>query len=73
MTTTSTASTAVKLDIEPLSGTIGGVIRASTSTSSSNRPRERRRQALLDYKVVFFPEQHLSLAEHSASPPPSAS
>jgi len=31
------------------------------------------RQALLDYKVVFFPEQHLSPPSTSASPPPSAS
>jgi taurine dioxygenase len=65
MTTTSTASTAVKLDIEPLSGTIGGVIRGlDLHVELEPATVSAVRQALLDYKVVFFPEQHLSLAEH---------
>jgi alpha-ketoglutarate-dependent taurine dioxygenase len=65
MTTSITAP--VTLDIAPLSGTIGAEIRnvdlhqsLDPSTVSSIR------QALLDYKVIFFPRQHLSPAEHKA-------
>jgi alpha-ketoglutarate-dependent taurine dioxygenase len=63
MTTSITAP--ISLDIAPLSGTIGAEIRnvdlhqpLDTLTVSSIR------QALLDYKVIFFPGQHLSPAEH---------
>jgi alpha-ketoglutarate-dependent taurine dioxygenase len=63
MTTSITAP--ITLDIAPLSGTIGAEIRnldlhqpLDPSTVSSIR------QALLDYKVIFFPGQHLSPAEH---------
>jgi taurine dioxygenase len=60
-----TTATSVKLDIAPLSGTIGAEIR----TIDLHQPLDPEtlgavRQALLDYKVIFFPGQHLSPAEH---------
>ncbi|HEY2215141.1 MAG TPA: TauD/TfdA family dioxygenase, partial [Acidimicrobiales bacterium] len=63
MTTTTTRS--VQLDIAPLSGTIGAEIR----NVDLHQPLEPEtvaaiRQALLDYKVIFLPGQHLSPAEH---------
>jgi alpha-ketoglutarate-dependent taurine dioxygenase len=63
MTTTTTAP--VSLDIELLSGTIGAEIR----NVDLHQPLDAStvaalRQALLDYKVIFLPGQHLSPAEH---------
>ena len=62
---TSVTRTGVQLDIAPLSGTIG----AEISNLDLHRPLGPEtiaaiRQALLDYKVIFFPAQHLSAAEH---------
>ena len=62
-----TTATSVQLDIAPLSGTIGAEIR----TIDLHRPldpevRAAVRQALLDYKVIFFPGQHLTPEEHKA-------
>src|SRR5580698_10762512 len=62
---TTSTSTSVQLDIAPLSGTIGAEIR----NVDLHRPLDPEtlgavRQALLDYKVIFFPGQHLSPAEH---------
>ena len=62
---TTTRTTPVQLDITPLSGTIGAEIR----NVDLHRPLGPEvvaaiRQALLDYKVIFFPGQHLSPAEH---------
>ena len=64
--TTTTAAT-VKLEIAPLSGTIGAEIR----NVDLHQPLDAKavaaiRQALLDYKVIFLPGQHLSPAEHTA-------
>jgi alpha-ketoglutarate-dependent taurine dioxygenase len=63
MTTSITAP--VTLDIAPLSGTIGAEIR----NVDLHQPLDAStvaaiRQALLDYKVIFLPGQHLSAAEH---------
>ena len=60
-----TTATSVQLDIAPLSGTIGAEIRAI----DLHQPLDPGtlaavRQALLDFKVVFFPGQHLSPEEH---------
>ena len=63
MTTTTTAP--VKLDIAPLSGTIGAEIRnVDLHQSLDTATVAAIRQALLDYKVIFLPGQHLSPAEH---------
>ena len=58
-------ATSVHLDIAPLSGTIGAEIRAV----DLHQPLDPEtvtslRQALLDYKVIFFPGQHLSPEQH---------
>jgi taurine dioxygenase len=65
-TTTTTITTApVNLDITPLSGTIGAEIRNVDLHQPLSAPTVAAvRQALLDYKVIFFPGQHLSAAEH---------
>jgi len=60
-----TTTTSVQLDIAPLSGTIGAEIRSI----DLHQPLDPEtlgavRQALLDYKVIFFPGQHLSPEEH---------
>jgi alpha-ketoglutarate-dependent taurine dioxygenase len=62
-----TTATSVQLDIAPLSGTIGAEIR----NIDLHQPLDPDtlcavRQALLDYKVIFFPGQHLSPEEHKA-------
>jgi alpha-ketoglutarate-dependent taurine dioxygenase len=62
---TMTTATSVQLDIAPLSGTIGAEIR----NVDLHRPLDPEtqgaiRQALLDYKVIFFPGQHLRPEEH---------
>src|SRR3984957_2850263 len=64
--TTSTAAP-VTLDIAPLSGTIGAEIR----NVDLHQPLDPAtvaaiRRALLDYKVIFLPGQHLSPDEHKA-------
>ena len=61
---TITGST-VQLDIAPLSGTIGAEIRnVDLRQPLDDETVGAMRQALLDYKVIFFPGQHLSPAEH---------
>ena len=60
-----TTATSVQLDVAPLSGTIGAEIRGI----DLHRPLDPDtlaavRQALLDYKVIFFPGQHLTPEEH---------
>ena len=60
-----TTATSVQLDIAPLSGTIGAEIRGSTSIARSTPDTLAAvRQALLDYKVIFFPGAHLNPEEH---------
>jgi taurine dioxygenase len=61
--TTTTAP--VHLDIAPLSGTIGAEIRHIDLHQPLGAATVAAiRQALLDYKVIFIPGQHLSPAEH---------
>ena len=62
-----TTATAVELDIAPLSGTIGAEIRnIDLHRTLDPETLAAVRQALLDYKVIFFPGQHLSPEEHKA-------
>ncbi len=63
MTTTTTRP--VQLEIAPLSGTIGAEIRnVDLHQPLDSETVAAIRQALLDYKVIFLPGQHLSPAEH---------
>ena len=60
-----TTTTSVQLDITPLSGTIGAEIRGiDLHQTPEPDTLAAVRQALLDYKVIFFPGQHLSPDEH---------
>src|ERR1700679_1076295 len=62
---TTTTKSQVALDISPLSGTIGAEIRGVDLHQPLNPDTVTAlRQALLDYKVIFLPGQHLSPAEH---------
>jgi alpha-ketoglutarate-dependent taurine dioxygenase len=62
MTTTTTPTA---LDITPLSGTIGAEIRdVDLRQPLTEGTVAAIRKALLDYKVIFFPGQHLSPDEH---------
>ena len=62
-----TTATSVQLDIAPLSGTIGAEIRQIDLHQTLDPDTLAAvRQALLDYKVIFFPGQHLSPDEHKA-------
>jgi alpha-ketoglutarate-dependent taurine dioxygenase len=64
---TTTRTTPVQLDIAPLSGTIGAEIRnLDLHGPLSPEVVGAIRQALLDFKVIFLPGQHLSPAEHKA-------
>jgi alpha-ketoglutarate-dependent taurine dioxygenase len=58
---------AVQLHITPLSATIGAQIRGvDLKQALDDRTVAEIRDALLKHKVVFFPTQHLSPAEHVA-------
>jgi alpha-ketoglutarate-dependent taurine dioxygenase len=60
-----TTVTAVQLDVAPLSGTIGAEIRnVDLHHRLDPETLTAVRQALLDYKVIFFPGQHLGPEEH---------
>ena len=60
-----TTTTGIHLDIAPLSGTIGAEIRQiDLHQTLAPDTVTAIRQALLDYKVIFFPGQHLDAAEH---------
>jgi taurine dioxygenase len=60
-----TTATPVTLDIAPLSGTIGATIRGLDLHQGIDADTVAAiRQALLDYKVIFFPGQHLGPTEH---------
>jgi taurine dioxygenase len=60
-----TTATSVQLDLSPLSGTIGAEIRGIDLRQRLDPDTLAAvRQALLDYKVIFFPGQHLSPDEH---------
>jgi len=62
---TTSTPTQISLDITPLSGTIGAEIRGVDLHQRLNAETVSAiRSALLDYKVIFLPGQHLSPAEH---------
>ena len=62
---TTVTTTALDLDLAPLSGTIGAEIRGlDLHEPLSDETVAAVRQALLDYKVIFFPGAHLDAAEH---------
>jgi taurine dioxygenase len=62
---TTVTTTALALDLAPLSGTIGAEIRGlDLHQPLSDETVAAVRQALLDYKVIFFPGAHLDAAEH---------
>ncbi|HMG39693.1 MAG TPA: TauD/TfdA family dioxygenase [Acidimicrobiales bacterium] len=56
----------VELDVVPLSGTIGAVIRGLDVRHLDDATVAAVRRVWLERKVVFFPEQHLEPAEHLA-------
>jgi taurine dioxygenase len=56
----------VKLDVEPLSGSIGAVIRGIDVRDLDDVSVAAIRQIWLERKVVFFPHQHLGPDEHLA-------
>jgi alpha-ketoglutarate-dependent taurine dioxygenase len=62
-----TVDSQVELAITPLTGTTGAEIRGvSLRQPLTSATVAEIRQALFDYKVIFFPEQHLSTDEHFA-------
>ncbi len=67
MTITSSDTTQLRLDIRPLSGNIGAEIRGVDLKQPLDPDTYAQvRAAWLQYKVVFFPGQHLSPDEHRA-------
>src|SRR5580658_2416004 len=63
----SSATVTSAISIAPLSGTIGAEIRGvDLHQPLTPAARAEIRQALLDYKVIFFPGAHLDPAEHKA-------
>src|SRR6478735_7166488 len=60
------ATTDVRLDVTPLSGTIGAVIRDIDVRAVDDATVAAIRDVWLARKVVFFPGQHLSPDEHLA-------
>jgi hypothetical protein len=62
-----TVDSQVELAVTPLTGTTGAEIRGvSLRQPLPLATVAEIRQALFDYKVIFFPEQHLSTDEHFA-------
>jgi taurine dioxygenase len=58
---------ATRLDIRPLSANIGAELRGvDLKADLSDEQVQAIRQALLDHKVIFFPEQHLDPIQHLA-------
>lgn len=64
MTTLEAPPLATDLDVVPLSGTIGALIRGIDVRRIDDATVAAIRQVWLDRKVVFFPEQHLTPEEH---------
>lgn len=64
--TSTIPSTDVTLDISPLSARIGAEIRGLDLRDLSDGEVAAIRAAWLEYKVVFFPGQHLEPADHLA-------
>lgn len=54
------------LDIRPLTAAIGAEIHGIDLASADDEAVEAVHKALLDYKVVFFRNQHISVEEHIA-------
>jgi alpha-ketoglutarate-dependent taurine dioxygenase len=63
MTTTVTET---RLEVSPLSNSIGAVIRGVDVREADDETIAEIRRVWLDRKVVFFPAQHLDEAEHQA-------
>jgi taurine dioxygenase len=60
-------SASLALDVTPLSATIGAEIRGVDASQPLSETEVRAvRDALLRYKVIFLPGQHLAPAEHRA-------
>ena len=58
-----TLATKIQLDVAPLSNTISAPRSAPATCTTRSTPADTLaavRQALLDYKVIFFPGQHLT-------------
>jgi alpha-ketoglutarate-dependent taurine dioxygenase len=55
-----------RLDVRPLSASIGSVVRGVDLRRADDDTIEAIRDIWLDRKVVFFPEQHLDESEHVA-------
>ncbi len=66
MTVTVPSSEAAALDVVPLSGTIGAVIRGIDLRSIDDAAVAAIRAVWLERKVVFFPQQNLEPHEHLA-------
>jgi alpha-ketoglutarate-dependent taurine dioxygenase len=64
--TSTLSSVDVALDVTPLSAHIGAELRGLDLRSLSDAEVAAIRAAWLEYKVVFFPGQHLEPAEHLA-------
>jgi alpha-ketoglutarate-dependent taurine dioxygenase len=61
-----TTHSPVRLDVTPLSGTIGAVIRGLDLHSLDDATVEAVRRVWLDRRVVFFPDQRLDPDSHQA-------
>ena len=55
-----------ELEVTPLSGSIGAVVRGVDLRDAGDETIAAIRQVWLDRKVVFFPAQHLDEGEHQA-------
>ena len=66
LSSTNRSSLGVALDVTPLSAHIGAELRGLDLRSLSDDEVAAIRAAWLEYKVVFFPGQHLEPAEHLA-------
>ena len=63
----------VELDVTPLSGTIGAVIRGLDLRDLDDAAVDAIRRVWLERRVVFFPDQHSTPTATRRSPPGSAS
>jgi len=61
-----TALQDTQLDVTPLSGAIGSVIRGVDLRTADDETIAQIRRVWLARKVVFFPDQHLNAIEHEA-------
>lgn len=61
-----TRPTAPNLEIEPLAGALGAEVRGLALGALRDEEWKALREAWLEHLVLFFPDQHLSHAEHVA-------